>query len=213
VGWNGNGDVMKRGILGATFDPVHRGHLAIAAEARRSLGLAEVLFVPAGQPVFKSRYAVTPAEHRVEMVQLAIAGVPEYKISEIEIKRRGPSYTVDTLGEFRREYGSEDEMYLILGWDSLAKFGDWREPSRIIDMCYLIAVPRPGWPQPDVKALEKDVPGISRRLIWLEGPQVDISSTAIRELAAEGKPIDDLVPAPVAEYIKKHKLYKTHQEV
>jgi nicotinate-nucleotide adenylyltransferase len=204
---------MKVGLLGATFDPVHRGHLAIAAESRRSLGLAEVLFIPAGQPVFKSSYTVTPAVHRIAMVQLAIAGIPEYKISEIEIKRRGTSYTVDTLGELHREYGNKDEMYFILGWDSLAKFADWREPLHIIDMCYLVAVPRPGWPRPDVKALEKAVPGISRRLIWLEGPQVDISSTAVRELATEGKAIENLVPTPVAEYIKKHKLYTTYQEV
>jgi nicotinate-nucleotide adenylyltransferase len=203
---------MKIGILGATFDPVHLGHLAIADEARSALGLAGVLFIPAGQPQFKSSFTVTPAEHRVEMVRLAIAGRPEYKISEIEIERAGASYTVDTLTEIRREYGGKDELYFILGWDSLEKFPEWQEPSRIIDMCFLVAVPRPGWPQPDVKALEKTVPGIARRLILLEGPQVDISSTAIRELVVEGKAIENLVPAAVSGYIKKHKLYTTYQE-
>ncbi len=204
---------MKIGLLGATFDPVHFGHLAIADEARRSLGLAEVLFIPAGQPQFKSSITVTPAKHRVEMVRLAITGRPEYKISEIEIERGWASYTVDTLAELHRTYDSADEIYFILGWDSLEKFPEWREPSRIIDMCFLAAVPRPGWPQPDIRALEKAVPGITSRLILLEGPQVDISSTAIRELVAEGKAIENLVPAPVAEYIKKHKLYTTHREV
>jgi len=204
---------MKIGILGATFDPVHLGHLAIADEARCSLGLTEVLFIPAGQPWLKSSLTITPAEHRIEMLRLALTDNPEYKISEIEIERAGASYTVDTLTEFRREYDSTDELYFILGWDSLEKLPEWREPLRIIDMCFLVVVPRPGWPQPDVKALEKVIPGISRRLILLEGPRVDISSTAIRELVAEGKDIESLVPAPVAEYIKKHKLYTTYQEV
>ena len=204
---------MKIGILGATFDPVHLGHLAIAAEARRSLGLAEVLFVPAGQPQLKRSITITPAKHRVEMVRLAIARTPEYKISEVEIERPGASYTVDTLDELQREYDSKDELYFILGWDRLEKFPEWREPSRIIDMCFLVAVPRPGWPQPDVTTLEKAVPGITRRLVLLEGPQVNISSTAIRGLIKEGKDIENLVPTPVVAYIKKQKLYKTHQEV
>jgi len=204
---------MKIGILGATFDPVHLGHLAIADEARRSLGLTEVLFIPAGQPWLKSSITITPAEHRVEMVRLAITDNPEYKISEIEIERAGASYTVDTLTVLRREYDNKDELYFILGWDSLEKFLEWREPSRIVDMCFLVAVPRPGWQQPDVKVLEKAIPGITRRLILLEGPQVDISSTAIRELVTEGKDIESLVPAAVAEYIIKHKLYTRHQEV
>ena len=204
---------MKIGILGATFDPVHLGHLAIVDEARRSLGLTEVLFIPAGQPQFKSSITVTPAKHRVEMVRLAITGRPEYKISEIEIGHAGASYTVDTLTELWRTYDSTYERYFILGWDSLEKFPEWREPSRIIDMCFLVAVPRPGWPRPDVTTLEKAVPGISKRLILLEGPLVDISSTAIRELIKEGKDIENLVPVKVAEYIKNHKLYTTHQEV
>lgn len=204
---------MKIGIMGATFDPVHLGHMAIAAEARRSLGLSEVLFIPAGQPQLKNNIIVTTSSHRVEMVRLAIAGIPAYKISEIEVKRPGASYTVDTLAEIRREYAGKDEMYFILGWDSLEKFPKWREPSRIVGMCILAAVPRPGWPHPNLKALEKAVPGISNRMVLLEGPQIDISSTAIRQLVSEVKEIDNLVPAPVAEYIRKHNLYKKNQEV
>ena len=204
---------MKIGMLGATFDPVHLGHMAIAAEAGRSLSLGEVLFVPAGQPRFKSSIRITPSRHRVEMVRLAIAGIPAYKISEIELKRPGASFTVDTLAELRCEYTGSDEIFFILGWDSLEQFPKWREPSRIIEMCILAAVPRPGWPRPNLKALEKAVPGISSRLVLLEGPQVDISSTAIRQLASEGREIDSLVPASVAEYIRKHNLYTKHQEV
>ena len=204
---------MKIGILGATFDPIHLGHIAIAAEAVRSLGLAEVLFIPAGQPQLKSNISVTPAKHRIEMVRLAIAGIAAYKISEIEVKRAGASFTVDTLAELRREYAGDDEIYFLLGWDSLEKFPQWREPSRVIEMCIIAVVPRPGWPRPNLKTLEKALPGISRRLVFLEGPQIDISSTAIRQLVSEGKEIGNLVPAPVAEYIRKHNLYTKHQEV
>lgn len=198
---------MKVGLLGATFDPVHRGHLAVAAGAGRALGLDRVLFVPAGQPRLKSGGAITPAEHRVAMVRLAVADTPEYEVSDIEVKRPGDTRTVDTLTGLRREYAGRDEIYFILGWDSLAMFTDWREPSRIIEKCFLAAVPRPGWPPPDVPALERAVPGISQRLILLEGPHEDISSTRVRELAAAGKDISGLVPAPVAGYIKKHGLY------
>jgi nicotinate-nucleotide adenylyltransferase len=204
---------MRIGILGATFDPVHLGHMAIAAEARRSLGLSEVLFIPAGQPQLKTSISITPSRHRVEMVRLAIAGMQAYKISEIEVKRPGASYAVDTLAEIRHAYAGNDELYFILGWDSLEKFPKWREPLRILEMCILAVVPRPGWPHPNLKALERAVPVISNRIVLLEGPQIDISSTAIRQLVFEGKEIDNLVPAPVAAYIRKHNLYKKHQEV
>ena len=200
---------MKVGVLGGTYDPVHRGHLEIAAEAKRSLGLDEVLLIPAGQPRFKGGEAVTPAEHRLAMVRLAVAGRPGYKISGMEIERPGPTYSVDTIAELRRQYRSTDEIYFIMGWDSLEKFPEWREPTRLIGTCIIVAVPRPGCTPPDVAAMEKAVPGIGERLILLENPRVDISATAIRTLAAEGKSIDELVPEPVAEYIKKHKLYIT----
>jgi nicotinate-nucleotide adenylyltransferase len=104
-------------------------------------------------------------------------------------------------------YGSGDEIYFILGWDSLAQLPDWHEPARLISMCFLVAVPRPGWKRPGLKVLEGVLPGISKKVIFLDRPRVDISATAIRELAARGESIAHLVPAPVAEYIKKNKLY------
>jgi len=200
---------MKIGVLGGTFNPVHIGHLMVAEEARASLNLAEILLVPAGQPLLKLDYPVTPAEHRLQMLRLAIAGRPHFKVSTVEIERPGPSYTVGTIAELRVQYSSEDEIFFILGWDSLAQLPGWREPSRLIKMCYLVAVPRPGFQRPDLKALEDLIPGISERVLLLDKPQIDISASAIRELAAQGLSLRHLVPEPVEEYIRQHKLYST----
>jgi nicotinate-nucleotide adenylyltransferase len=199
---------MNIGILGGTFDPVHNGHLEIVREVKESFVLDRVLFVPAGQSPFKVDYDVTPAEQRLEMLRLALRNYPEYVISTIEVERPGISYTVDTLAELRRQYDADDELYFILGWDSLEKFGDWREPARIIELTTLVAVPRPGWTRPDPGELEKSVPGISSRVIFLEKPEIDISSTAIREMVAQEQSIDHMVPQPAAEYIKKQTLYR-----
>jgi nicotinate-nucleotide adenylyltransferase len=200
-------EVVKIGVFGGTFDPVHRGHLAIAEEARKSLGIAEVILVPAGQPVSEKKDPVSPAADRLEMLRLAVAGKPYLKVSTLELERPGPSYTVDTIAEICRQRGGKDVICFILGWDSLAQVGKWHEPERIISLCYLVAVPRPGWPRPDLKVLEKKVPGICKRLVLLEKPRLDISATVIRHMAADGKPIDAMVPRPVAEYIRQHRLY------
>jgi nicotinate-nucleotide adenylyltransferase len=199
---------MNIGILGGTFDPVHNGHLEIAREVKESLVLDRVLFVPAGRSPFKVDYDVTPAEKRLEMLRLVLRNYPEYFISNIEVERPGISYTVDTLAKLRRQYDADDELYFILGWDSLEEFGSWREPARIIELAALVAVPRPGWTRPDPGELNKLVPGISLRITFLEKPEIDISSTAIREMVARGQPIDHLVPQPAAEYIKKQALYR-----
>lgn len=198
---------MKIGVLGGTFDPVHRGHVMMAEEARDALSLSEVLMVPAGQPMFKVNNKIAPAEHRLAMLRLAVAGKPHLRVSTIELERPGPSYTVDTIAALRERYGGGDEIYFILGWDSLEQLPEWYESARLISQCFLAAVPRPGWPRPDLKTLEAGVPGISRRVVFLKKPRVDISASAIREKSARGESIARLVPAPVAGYIKKHKLY------
>jgi nicotinate-nucleotide adenylyltransferase len=198
---------MKIGVLGGTFDPVHLGHLMMSREAKVSLDLHEVILVPAGQPLLKPTHPITPAEHRLQMLWLAVADKPNYTVSTMELERPGPSYTVDTIAQLREHYGNEDEIFFILGWDSLAQFAAWREPSRIIGMCYLVAIPRQGCPRPDLEVLEESVPNISQRVIFLEKPLVDISASAVRERAARGMSLRRFVPGAVAEYIKQHKLY------
>ncbi len=198
---------MKLGVLGGTFDPVHLGHLMVAEEARNSLGLSEIILVPAGQPPLKLSRPITPAEHRLQMLRLAIDDRPYLKVSAMEIERPGPSYTVDTIAELRRQHGSKDEIFFILGWDGLAQLPQWRDPSRLIEMCALVAVPRPGYQRPSPEALDASIPGISRRVVFLEKPQIDISASAIRAWAARGLSLRRLVSEPVAEYIKQQKLY------
>jgi GTPase len=199
---------LKIGVLGGTFDPVHLGHIMMAEEAQAALDLTEVLLVPAGQPMSKPNENVTPARHRLEMLRLATEDNPLLKVSNIETERKGPSYTVDTIAELKKLYGKGDEIYFILGWDSLAQLPDWHEPSRLLNICYLVAVPRPGYAKPSVKALEGVLPAIEKKVIFLDRPKIDISSTSVRELAARGESIDHLVPGKVAEYIKKNRLYK-----
>ena len=198
---------MNIGVLGGTFDPVHNGHLIVAEEVKTRLNLVEIIFVPAGQPWLKAERPISPAEHRLQMLRLAIADKPYFKLSSIEIERTGPSYTVDTITELRGQLGSEDELFFILGWDSLAELPQWREPSRLIKMCYLVAVPRPGYPRPKLKALEVIIRGLSQRVMLMKKPEIDISASAIRDRVAQGLSIRHLVPGPVDRYIKQHGLY------
>ena len=198
---------MNIGVLGWTFDPIHKGHIVVAEETRARLNLAEVLFIPAGQPWLKEGSPILAAEHRVQMVRLAIADKPYFKLSTVEIDRAGPSYTVDTITELQAQLGAGDELFFILGWDNLAQLPLWREPSRLIEMCRLVAVHRPGYLLPDLNSLEAIIPGLSQRLILLDKPEVDIGATEIRTRVAQGLSIRHLVPEPVDEYIKQHKLY------
>jgi len=197
------------GVLGGTFDPVHRGHLAIAEGVRDRLSLAEVLFMPAGQPWLRVESPVSAAEHRVQMVRLAITDKPYFKLSAIEIKRTGPTYTVDTIAELQAQFGVVAEFYFILGWDSFYELPRWREPSRLVKMCHLVAVPRTGYPPPELSSLEAAVPGLKDSAIILNLPEIDISASKIRNRVAQGLPIEHLVPGPVAKYIREHGLYAT----
>ena len=200
---------MNIGVLGGTFDPPHLGHLTVADEVRARLDLAEVIFVPAGLPWLKKNNFISPAEHRVQMVRLAIAEQPCFKLNAMEVGRPGPSYTVETITELQAQLGAGDELFFILGWDNLAQLPLWREPSRLIKMCRLVAVPRPGYSAPDIEKLEVKIPGLSRRLILLDKPEVDIDATEIRNRVARGLSIRNLVPGPVYQYIKQHRLYIT----
>jgi len=200
---------MNIGVLGGTFDPVHNGHLIVAGEVKARLNLAVVIFVPAGQPWLKADWSVTPAEHRLQMLRLALADKPDFKISTLEIERAGPSYTVDTMAELREKVSGDDELFFILGQDNLNQLPQWQEPSRLIEMCYLVAVNRPGAPRPRLKSLEKSLPGISPRVMLLDRPEVDINASAIRERVARGLSVRHLVPEPVNRYIKENGLYIT----
>lgn len=198
---------MNVGILGGTFDPVHNGHLIIAEVARERLNFSEVLFIPAGQPWLKVEQSITPARHRLQMLRLALDDRPYFRISEMEIERSGPTYTVDTINALKERLNTEDELFFILGQDTLMQLPQWHEAQNLIRLCYLVAAPRPGVKQPDLKALETALPGITQRVMLMKEPLVAISATDIRERAARGLSVRHLVPEAVNQYIKEHRLY------
>jgi nicotinate-nucleotide adenylyltransferase len=193
---------MRVGILGGTFDPVHTGHLELADAAQRHFALHLVLFVPAGQPWRKTR-AITPAEHRLAMLRLAIDEHDSYGISDVELRRPGPTYTADTLDALAGER-LDDMFWLIVGADALADLPNWHDPERIVHHAVIAVAPREGG---DVERAIAAIPGLSGRIETFPMEPVDISSTEIRRSVAAGEPIDDLVPPAVAKYIDGHGLY------
>lgn len=199
---------MRIGILGGTFDPVHAGHIFVAEEARIRLSLDRVLFIPAGNPWFKTDHGITSAEHRIEMVRLAIAKHERFSISTVEVERGGPSFTVETLDELLTTVGAHD-YYLILGRDSFTELPMWKEPERIIGMCTLVVVPRIGTNLPELEDVASKIEGLSReKVVTLDSPMIGISSSGIRERVEHGLPIDYLVPGAVENYIVAHDLYR-----
>jgi len=197
---------MNIGILGGTFDPIHVGHLVVAEEARVKLGLSEVLFLPAGQPWLKVDRTVTPAIHRVDMVRLAIAGNPYFKLCTLEVERDGPSYSIDTITALRSQLGAQS-FFFILGSDSLAEFHLWKEPAKLVQMCRLVVVPRLGLSLTDLNSLETRIPGLVHNVTQLDAPIMGVSSSEIRQRVAQGLSIRYLVPDKVGEYIVEQKLY------
>lgn len=192
------------GVLGGTFDPIHYGHLAAAEEARAKLSLREVVFVVAGIPPHKLGEEITPAEHRYAMVELAIASNSHFSASRIDIDRPGPSYTVDTIQLLRQRW--VEEIYFIMGMDSLMEIDTWHQPQRLIQLCRLVAVERPGF-VPDLERLEAAVPGITARTEIIDMPQMEISSTDLQWRVRKGLPVKYQLPAEVEQYIYKHRLY------
>jgi len=195
------------GVLGGTFDPIHVGHLILAEEARIKLRLNKVLFVPAGQPWLKVGHVITPQNHRVEMVRLAIAGNPYFELCTLEVERSGPSYTVDTITMLQKKSGSEACFFFILGHDTLADLPLWKEPRKLVQMCRLVVAPRLSSSLLDLNSLESAIPGVLDNIIQLDMPVVEISSSEIRRRLAQGLSIRYLVPAEVEKYIMEQKLY------
>jgi nicotinate-nucleotide adenylyltransferase len=199
---------MNIGVLGGTFDPIHSGHLVIAEEARLRLSLSKVLFVPAGQPWLKTGRTITPAARRADMVRRAIDARPYFELSSVDIDRPGPSYSVATITILQQNLGAEASIFLLIGWDSLAELPLWKEPDRLVQLCKIVVVNRPGFSRPDLKALELAIPGITQNVVWLDIPPIDISSSDIRERVAQGLSIHGLVPDEVETYIRAKRLYR-----
>lgn len=198
-------------MLGGTFDPIHIGHLIIAQEVVSALHLERLFFLPAGDPPHKRDHTITPAHHRLRMVELAIAGNPDFAVSLVDLERPGPSFTVDTLRLLHEQWGPETAIAFVVGWDMLEDLLTWRDPAGVVrQVDTLVAVHRPGYylDPAYLARLEEVVPGLQQRLKPLEAPQIAISSSDVRERVAQHRPIRYQVPDAVAAYILAHGLYR-----
>ena len=187
--------------MGGTFDPIHHGHLVAASEVAERFGLDEVVFVPTGQPWQKGDVTVSPPEDRYLMTVIATASNPRFQVSRVDIDRPGPTYTIDTLRDLRKAYGSEAELYFITGADALEKILSWKDAAQMFELAHFVGVTRPGFELSDAH-----LPADTVRLVQV--PAMAISSTDCRARVAAGKPVWYLVPDGVVQYIAKRHLYR-----
>ncbi|MGE5308318.1 MAG: nicotinate-nucleotide adenylyltransferase [Deltaproteobacteria bacterium] len=189
--------MRKIGILGGTFNPVHIGHLILAEEAREKLGLDRVIFVPTYLPPHKRAGEIAPAQDRLAMVKLAIRKNRFFSASDIEIRREGKSYTIDTVREFRKRF-PRYKLFFIIGSDLLSYLNEWKDLKSVTKLVTFVAATRPGYP----------LARIPRYIRTVSIRAVDVSAFEIRRCIHEGKSFSYLVPDPVYDYIKKHRLYR-----
>ena len=201
--------VTRVGILGGSFDPPHAGHLMIAREARDRAGLDTVLFIPAGEQWLKEGQDVAPATHRLAMTHLLVGSTPAFEVSDMEVTRPGPTYTVDTLQELRQDSPPGTEYLFILGEDSVADLPRWHNPQELVTLCRFIAMPRvDGAGRPDLTAAYDAIPGLRENVTILEdAPRMDISSSSVRKMMESGDDLRGIVPDNIVKYITAHRLY------
>jgi nicotinate-nucleotide adenylyltransferase len=202
---------MRRiGVFGGTFDPPHLGHLAVAEAARDSLELERVVFIPSGLPPHKHDRPVTPARHRVALTRLAVRGNPAFTVSTLETRRGGASYTVDTLRALRSAH-PRTKLYLVIGEDSLNDLPSWHQPEEILSLATLAVARRAAPLAPGERRRARRVrlalPRV-RRVVWLDSPLIEISSSALRARARRGASLRYLVPKPVEAYVLRLGLYR-----
>ena len=196
------------GIFGGTFDPPHLGHLILASEALDQLGLARLLWVLTPNPPHKLGQAITPLEDRLAMTRLALEDYPAFELSTAEIDRPGPHYTLDTIKLIGTLYPAS-EMVLLLGGDSLRDLPAWHRPLELVSACRYIGVMRRPGDNIDLAGLEQGIPGVSKKVRFVDAPLLEIASRDIRRRAAEGRVFRHYIPAKVYEYIRERGLYKT----
>ena len=215
---------MRIGIFGGTFNPIHLGHLRAAEEIRERFDLERIIFIAAAVPPHKEVENGIPGEHRMEMVRVAISGNPYFSPSDIELKRPGKSYSIGTIQFLKERYGSDSDMFFILGMDAFLEIGTWKSFQELFSLCHFIVMTRPGFDQPfSATILPPEIAdafvydeGGGRFIhrdgysIYLQGVTfLDISSTKIREAVRKGRSVRYLLPREVERYIKRHHFYRT----
>ena len=203
---------MNIGILGGTFDPVHLGHLSIAKAAMDHAGLEQVLFIPAGQPRLRQAQPAASVSHRIEMVRLAIKGNPRFRVCDIEVRRPGPTYSVDTLEELSVRLGPGTDLFFILGSDVLAQLDRWKNPQRVLTLCRLLVLDRPGQEDFDWPGFYSRVPEAEGRVQIVAAPTVAVSATELRRRSSTRELLVGQAPDAVAQYIRQHGLYLKERE-
>ncbi len=198
---NQKNDNIRIGIMGGVFDPIHIGHLFTAEEARIKFSLDKVIFVPCLNPTHKRNGKVTAVKHRLKMSCLATNSNPYFEVSKIEINRSGPSYTIDTIKEFRNIYGCGAKIFFITGADAFLEIETWHKKDNLLKMCQFVAATRPGY---DLNKLHQN---FKKVLHIMEIPLLAISSTDIRYRVRNGLSIKYIVLEEVREYIYQHRLY------
>jgi nicotinate-nucleotide adenylyltransferase len=200
---------MRIGVFGGTFDPVHVGHLILAEQAREQARLDAVWFVPAPRPPHKDASKITRFEQRVEMLNLAIAGNPAFRVDELENERPGTTYTVDTIAELRRRHPGDD-FFLLVGSDTLEDVPLWHEPVALLKQAGLAVMARPGHAVPSADQLRRrlDLPeSVHLRIEVVQAPLIDISSHDLRNRAEAGRSLRYFLPRAVECYVLEKRLY------
>jgi nicotinate-nucleotide adenylyltransferase len=203
--------VDKLLLFGGSFNPTHHGHLIVARYVAEHLGARRVVLVPSAVPPHKQDQPLAPAKHRLAMCKLAVAGEPRFEVSDCEIGRPGPSYTIDTVSFFRAQVGAMMEICWLVGMDSLSELGLWHRSAELVDQCTIVTAARPGAAPPSRADLAVHFRGdrIDKLLSQIvESPRIDIASTDIRARVRTGRSIRYLVPECVRAYVEEHGLYK-----
>ena len=219
---------LRLGLFGGSFNPIHNGHLAMARQAREALGLDQVLFIPTSQPPHKPNGSLAPAHDRYDMVHIAIDSDPAFAISDVETRRPGKSYTIDTVRLLQQEYGAPTQLFFLIGLDAFLDFPSWRDPQTLLKLCSFVVLSRPGLsfrslstvallpPIPYSSLAELDEGRISRietsigtqGLICLKLPPSEVSASDIRSRIRQGLSAVNLLPPLVESYILHHHLYQ-----
>ena len=212
----------RLGLFGGTFNPIHYGHLRTAEEVVEALDLTRLWFIPAALPPHKTERQLPSFETRLEMTRLAVGRHPQISVSDIEGRRPGKSYSIETLRQIRREYGREWELYFVLGLDAILEITTWKDYAELFTLCHFVVLDRPGYDRGELEeVLRREVhpqfealpeaagfqhPG-GYQVLFLATTLLDISATRIRRLVGQGRSSRYLLPEKVRRYIIKHKLY------
>jgi nicotinate-nucleotide adenylyltransferase len=198
-------------LYGGSFNPIHHGHLIVAQAVAERLGVGRLVLIPSASPPHKHGEDLAPAEHRLAMARLAVADDPSFEVSDVEVRRSGPSYSFVTVEEYRRAAGPDVPVFWVIGADTLPELHTWYRIREMAELCRIVTAVRPGYERPDLSPLSRVLSDDRVRQLTeavLPTPRIDISATDIRQRVRAGKSIRYLVPEPVREYIERQGLYR-----